>query len=248
MSTFKDLANLTGLQPDSLKKKAIRWDLGTFGVNDQLPQMVVDAIIQDKKPDPAGGHHAKNGTEKTKPAPRPRPDQPAPPDPKPEPPEETKPAPPAPDENKPPKPEPPPKEADGDLTNQGIIYGGLESVLPVLPLPMLGLAASYGVYFFSRQFVPGWVAISEAAAFELTYIGLSVLRGLSPNDRHRADQVARGAVFVSVIYNSLAAAIHQQPDLLKDLAIYWFWIVSTVQGAPLAILAYLVADLLFHRK
>jgi len=42
-------------------------------------------------------------------------------------------------------------------------------ILARLPLPMLALAASYGVYEFARLFVPMWVALVQAAAFELTY-------------------------------------------------------------------------------
>lgn len=130
---------------------------------------------------------------------------------------------------------------------QNLREGGWREILAVLPLPMLGLAASYGVYFFASNFSPTWVAISEAASFELTYIGLAALRGLSPDQRKKATGVSIGAVAVSVLYNSIAAAIHQRPEILEDLPLYWLWIVSVIHGAPLAVLAYLVADLLFHR-
>ena len=121
-------------------------------------------------------------------------------------------------------------------------------LLQVLPLPMLGLAASYGVYFFASQFVPVAVAISEAAAFELTYIGLSSMKGLSERLQSRAKRVAIMAVVVSVIYNTLAGAIHMEPDLLSDLSLFWFWFLAIIHGAPLATLAYFVADLIFHQK
>lgn len=120
-------------------------------------------------------------------------------------------------------------------------------VIAILPLPMLGLAASYGVYFFAVQFVPIPVAIIEAAGFECTYIGLSVLRGLDDKQRQAARYVSIGAVCVSVIYNSIAGAIHLQPDLLADLPNVWFIALVIVHGAPLAILTYFVADLIFHR-
>lgn len=124
----------------------------------------------------------------------------------------------------------------------------LREVLALLPLPMLGLAASYGVFYFADYFVPAWVAIAEAAAFELTYIGLAALQGLTDKQRSYATKVSLGAVAVSIIYNSLAGALHQDPQILKNLPLVWFWIVAILHGAPLAILAYLVADLLFHRK
>ncbi len=121
-------------------------------------------------------------------------------------------------------------------------------VLQVLPLPMLGLAASYGVYFFASQFVPYPVAIIEAAAFELTYIGLASMTGLSPSLRTYARIVSIGAVIVSVIYNTIAGAIHQDSTIIQDLSAFWFWLIAVLHGAPLAILAYFVADLIFHQK
>lgn len=121
-------------------------------------------------------------------------------------------------------------------------------VLATLPLPMLGLAASFGVFYFASNFVPVWFAIIEAAAFELTYIGLSAVKGLDEKQRKKALGVAIGAVLVSVIYNTISAALHQQPDLLQDLSPIWFWTVSLIYGAPIAILGFLVADLLLHRK
>lgn len=121
-------------------------------------------------------------------------------------------------------------------------------ILAVLPLPMLGLAASYGVYFFAAQFVPMWVAIAEAAAFELTYIGLAALHGLNEKQRKRASHISLGAVAVSMIYNSIAGGLHQDPNLLENLHRFWFWMISILHGAPLAILAYLIADLILHRK
>lgn len=121
-------------------------------------------------------------------------------------------------------------------------------LLQVAPLPMLGLAASYGVYFFASQFVPVAVAIGEAAAFELTYIGLTSMKGLNEKQQNRARKVSLWAVIVSVIYNTLAGAIHQDATILKDLNRLWFWTLAVIHGAPLATLAYFVADLIFHQK
>lgn len=121
-------------------------------------------------------------------------------------------------------------------------------ILSVLPLPMLGLAASYGVYHFAANFAPDWVAIAEASAFELTYIGLAALEGLSKEQKERASFVARGAVAVSIIYNSIAGALYLDPQLFEDLGRFAFWSVSILHGVPLAVLAYLVADLVLHSE
>ena len=121
-------------------------------------------------------------------------------------------------------------------------------VLARLPLPMLALAASYGVYSFARLFVPDLVAVTQAAAFELTYIGLAVTRGLDADQRKRATLISVGAVVASIVYNTLAGWFHRQPGLLDaggDIA----WLMFAIlHGAPLAWVAYLVADLLLHSQ
>jgi hypothetical protein len=119
-----------------------------------------------------------------------------------------------------------------------------------IPLPMLSLAASFGVYQFSLLFVPWWVALAEAFAFEATYIGLSTLRVEDDKQRSRARLISQGSVAVSVIYNSLAAFLHRNPLILDSLD-SWSRIgaevvLAVLHGAPLAIVAYFVADLLLH--
>ena len=130
-------------------------------------------------------------------------------------------------------------------------------ILPVLPLPMLGLAASYGVYYFALQFAPQFVAIGEAAAFELTYIGLAAMKNLTDRQAVVARRVSLGAVAVSVIYNTFAGVIHFRPDILTSLVgeggflnidPVLLWIVAIIHGSPMAILAFFVADLIFHQK
>lgn len=120
--------------------------------------------------------------------------------------------------------------------------------LAVLPLPMLGLAAAYGVFFFASQFVPVVVAGAEAFAFELTYIGLAAMQGLPEKQQEKARRVSIGAVIVSVIYNTLAGAIHRDPAVMDHLPPVLFWAAAILHGAPLAILAYFVSDLIFHSK
>ena len=120
------------------------------------------------------------------------------------------------------------------------------AILATLPLPMLALAASYGVYEYSRLFVPAWVALAQAAAFELTYVGLSVVQ-VQSDQRHRARLISLGAVVVSVSYNTLAGLFHREPALLEAAPLWANVILSLLHGAPLAWLAFLVADLLLHR-
>jgi hypothetical protein len=120
-------------------------------------------------------------------------------------------------------------------------------LLAGLPLPMLALAASYGVYSFAQLFVPQWVAVIQAAAFELVYIGLAVLIGLDERQRRRAGAISIGAVVVSILYNSLAGLFHRRPELLNALPWWGDAILSVFHGLPLALVAYFVADLLLHR-
>jgi hypothetical protein len=120
------------------------------------------------------------------------------------------------------------------------------SVLAVLPLPMLALAASYGVYEFSRLFVPAWVALVQAAAFELTYVGLAVVQ-VQSDQRVRARWISLGAVVVSICYNTLAGLFHREPALLEAAPLWANVALALLHGAPLAWVAFLVADLLLHR-
>lgn len=121
------------------------------------------------------------------------------------------------------------------------------SLFAALPLPMLALAASYGVYNFARLFVPAWVAVIQAAAFELVYIGMAVTP-LTPAQRRRATLIALGAVVVSMAYNSLDGLFHRRPGLLADTPLWADVLLALLHGVPLAALAYLVSDLLLHRQ
>jgi hypothetical protein len=120
-------------------------------------------------------------------------------------------------------------------------------VLAGLPLPMLALAASYGVYSFALLFVPTWVAVVQAAAFELTYLGLAVLVGLDERQRARARLISVGAVVTSIIYNTLAGWFHQRPELMATASDEAWLALAVLHGMPLAWVAYLVSDLLLHR-
>lgn len=124
----------------------------------------------------------------------------------------------------------------------------LEWLLPRLPLPMLALAASYGVYQFALLFVPGWVAVVQASAFELTYVGLATIKARGDMQRRKAIAISLGAVVVSVLYNWLAGFFHRNPETLIGLDLWQEAGLAFLHGAPLAIVAYLVADLLLHNN
>lgn len=119
-------------------------------------------------------------------------------------------------------------------------------VMARLPLPTLALAASYGVYSYALLFVPQWVAIVQAAAFELTYLGLSTVDVPERWRRRRAAAISLAAVSVSVVYNSAAGYFHRNPAALIGLSFAEELGLAVAHGAPLAIVAYLVADLLLH--
>jgi hypothetical protein len=112
---------------------------------------------------------------------------------------------------------------------------------------MLALAASHGVYSYNLLFVPPWVALVSAAAFELTYCGLAVVR-LSASQRRRAQRIATSAVAVSIFYNTLAGLFHRRPELLVALPVGLELVLSVLHGMPLAIVAYSVAHLLLHES
>lgn len=117
------------------------------------------------------------------------------------------------------------------------------SALARAPLPMLALAASYGVFEFQRLFVPVWVAFISAAAFEVTYVALAFVGTAS---RRRATAVSVAAVVVSVAYNTLAALFARRPALLVDTPLWGDVALASLHGLPLAVVAYNVAALLLH--
>jgi hypothetical protein len=120
------------------------------------------------------------------------------------------------------------------------------TILAHAPLPMLALAASYGVYQYARLYVPDEVAFVQAAAFEMTYIGLTVAELRDPAQRTRARMVSFGAVVTSIIYNTLAGLFHRVPLASFALPVYGELAFAALHGLPLAWVAYLVADLLLH--
>jgi hypothetical protein len=126
------------------------------------------------------------------------------------------------------------------------VAGNWRGFFALLPLPLLGLAASYGVYRFALVFVPGWVAIVTASSFEFVYIGLAVYNKFGEKERRSALYVSLGAVVTSILYNVLDGFFHRRPELLTNMPWWGDLLLSVVHGAPLAILAFLVSRLVMH--
>src|SRR5262245_10478842 len=122
----------------------------------------------------------------------------------------------------------------------------IRAILARLPLPLLALAASYGVYSYALLFVPQSIAIIQAAAFELTYIGLAVERGLVGMPAKRARLISVGAVLASIIYNTLAGWFLARPELLTNADQLAWLALAILHGAPLAWVAYLISDVILH--
>jgi hypothetical protein len=118
-------------------------------------------------------------------------------------------------------------------------------LLARLPLPMLALSAAYGVWQFQALFVPFWVAALSALAFEATYLALA----FAPvQDARRAVVISIAAVAVSVLYNTLSSLFHIRPALLEARPVWADLALAALHGAPLAIVAYAVADLVLHTR
>lgn len=120
--------------------------------------------------------------------------------------------------------------------------------LAILPLPLLGLAASFGVFSYACLFCPNYVAFIVASAFEFVYIGLAVQSGLNEKQRKSANMISVSAMLVSVLYNSAAGMFHRRPELLETSGIGFDLFLSLLHGLPIPVLAWAVADLLLHQK
>lgn len=126
-------------------------------------------------------------------------------------------------------------------------------VLAMLPTPMLGFASSYGVYAFNRLFVPAWVAVIMAAAYETTYVGLAALDNLDDAQRKRAKRIALIAATISFAQNAIAGIFHAVPELRGWIA-QWQALprVGLYGGGSLlhaaqVWIAFATADLTLHR-
>lgn len=122
-----------------------------------------------------------------------------------------------------------------------------------LPLAMLGLGASFGVYHFSSHFAPDVFALIVGASFELVYIGIANFKNLNPSQKERASKVAAGAVAVSVVFNIISACMYVCPNWFDFTGDDFFtkitvWTLAIVHGVPMAILNYQYASLVIHSE
>lgn len=140
-----------------------------------------------------------------------------------------------------------------NLRNRGLSW---RMVAASLPTPMTGIAASYGVYAFNAIFLPPWVAVIEAAAFETVYIGLPALDNLTPAQHAKARTVAMAAGWVSFVQN-IGSAFFYTPVGAKAIAgieagpmqvsVPFFLALATIH-ALMVWIGYHSAVLVFHRN
>ena len=112
-------------------------------------------------------------------------------------------------------------------------------------LPLLALSASYGVYEFAQLFVPTWVAVVSAAAFEITCLGLALM-DLAESERRRANLIAVVAVVVSATTNWVAGYLYFSAHSTLNLAPWQIGLLSLLHSAPIALLFYALSNLLIH--
>lgn len=121
-------------------------------------------------------------------------------------------------------------------------------VITKAPVPMIGLAAAFGVYEFGLIFYPWWVAAISAASFEVVYISLGWQVLHTKEQQEEARRVSLFAVGVSIIYNSLVGFFHLSGIDVKTLHIGWLAILALVHGVPLAVVAYNYSKLVLHNN
>ncbi len=126
----------------------------------------------------------------------------------------------------------------------------LRRITPAVPhVAMLTLAfgSSVGVYRFSLLFFPWYIAGVVAASFELTYLGLAVIRvRLDDGIRQQALWLARSAAGVAMLIVTLDGFFHLRPALLLGKPWYVDLALAFVHGVPLPYIAYRMSNLILH--
>lgn len=121
-------------------------------------------------------------------------------------------------------------------------------IVAVLPLPLVGLVAAYGVWSLAGYFVPAWMQWVEAVAIESVYISLAALTNINAEQKELAKRVSFGALAISVVYGSLAACFHTMPNLYESFNLAGKIALAVLHGAPFPLIAYSISNLLLHRK
>lgn len=146
------------------------------------------------------------------------------------------------------------KDKDADKARARFDWGRfwqvVRDVVARASLPVLALAASYGVYSFSSRFVPEFFAWVTAGAFESVYLGLAVARNLDERQRVKARWISGGAVAVSVSFNWTSGVLDTLPadQGFKSLDFWLKFGLAALHGLPMAVLGFFVADLLLHSE
>lgn len=126
----------------------------------------------------------------------------------------------------------------------------LRRITPAIPhVAMLTLAfgSSVGVYRFSLLFFPWQIAAVVAASFELTYLGLAVIRvRMNEGVRKQALWLARSAAGVAMLIVTLDGFFHLRPALLLGKSWYIDLALAFVHGVPLPYIAYRMSNLILH--
>lgn len=124
---------------------------------------------------------------------------------------------------------------------------------PRLAIVALSLVSAYEVYRFLLWFLPEWLAIIGAGAFELVYIALVVIPYGDDQQKERGTTLSRVAVAVSVVYTFIAGYSHLDPEWMEwvmtgtdDVAVWFKLGIALLHALPLATMAYSVSGLVLH--
>lgn len=124
---------------------------------------------------------------------------------------------------------------------------GLKRWTPRLAMLSLAFGSSVGVYRFSLNFYDQWIAFVVASSFELTYLGLAVVRAkMGAEEQRQALQLARTAAAVAMLYVTLDGLFHLRPTMLENKRWYVDLSLALVHGIPLPYVAYRMSNLILH--
>lgn len=120
--------------------------------------------------------------------------------------------------------------------------------VPKIAMLTLAFGSSVGVYRFSLLFFEWWIAFIVACSFELTYLGLAVVRANMTEDaRKQAIWLSRSAAGVAMLIVTLDGFFHLRPSLLAVKPWYIDLALALVHGIPLPYIAYRMSNLLLHQ-
>jgi hypothetical protein len=120
--------------------------------------------------------------------------------------------------------------------------------IPKIAMLALAFGSSVGVYRFSLLFFTWQIALVVACSFELTYLGLAVVRAnMTADARKQAIWLSRSAAGVAMLIVTLDGYFHLRPSLLALKPWYVDLALALVHGIPLPYIAYRMSNLLLHQ-